>query len=269
MVLTRLRPLAWLLLAAALPARADLQFRVQPAKPTQAPIAKGQCDIRLRVSGEAEVSLRGDVVSVHTISGHDARNDGSVCNQPLPDRDVRGFAFKAKESRGEVRLVAPPSEANDFQAVVHISDTAPGEGRYDLRLNWDLSAAGMLDERQAGPPGFVWNNATRYKTRGAGQADVGDVHLALLDVDVAIDLGGKAWVTFHTANKQALSFSGVINDRQPDRLRADVVCDGPLWHVQGPMFLSIDDAHNRVTAITLDATDGRDRLHLSWNWKRR
>ena len=75
-------------------------------------------------------------------------------------------------------------------------------------------------------------------------------------------------MSFHTARKQPpLSFSGVVNARDAGRLRADVVCDGPDWHVQGPMFLSVDEAKDRVTAITLEATDGRDRLHL--DWKRR
>jgi hypothetical protein len=54
----------------------------------------------------------------------------------------------------------------------------------------------------------------------------------------------------------------VVNGREPGRLRADVLSDGADWHVQGPVFLSVDEAKDRVTAITLDATDGRDRLHL-------
>jgi hypothetical protein len=30
------------------------------------------------------------------------------------------------------------------------------------------------------------------------------------------------------------------------------------------MFLSVDDRQN-INSITLDATDGRDRLHLAWD----
>jgi hypothetical protein len=265
MGLTDPHRLAIVLLAAAwFPALADTRFRVRQMAPTDAPMDKGQCDIRLQVDDEVEVSLRRDVVSIHTVSGRDARNDGSQCNQPLPDRDLRGFTFEVKESRNEIQLVAPPSPANDFQAVVHIHDTAPGEGRYHFRLTWQISAAGIRDERREGPPGFAWNNATHYKTRGQGEAGIGDVHIDLLDVDVSIDLGGKILVSFHTARKQPLSFSGVVNAREAGRLRADVVCDSPDWHVQGPMFLSVDEAKDRVTAITLEASDGRDRLHLEW-----
>jgi hypothetical protein len=266
--LTHSRPFTIVLLAAAaLPALADTRFRVRQTPPVDAPLDKGQCDIKLRVDGEVEVSLRRDVVSIHAVSGHDARNDGSQCNQPLPDRDVRGFTFEAKEKRGEIRLLAPPSSANDFQAVVHIHNTEPGVAPFHFRLTWAISTGGVGDERSPGPPGFAWNNATRYKTRGQGQASVGDVHIDLLDADVAIDLGGKAWVSFHTARKDLLSFSGVVNAREAGRVRADVVCDGPDWHVQGPMFLSVDDAHDRVTAIALDATDGHDRMHLEWKRK--
>jgi hypothetical protein len=253
-----------LLAAASLPALADTRFRVRQTAPIDAPMDKGQCDIRLRVDGEVEVSLRRDAVSIHTVSGRDARNDGSECNQPLPDRDVRGFTFEVKESRDEIQLVAPPSPANNFQAVVHIHGTAAGKGRYRFRLTWAISAADVRDERGAGPPGFAWNNATSYKTRGQGEASAGDVRIDLLDVDVSIDLGGKILVSFHTARKQPLSFSGVVNTRDAGHLRADVLSDGPDWHVQGPMFLSVDEAKDRVTAITLDATDGRDRLHLEW-----
>lgn len=254
------RRLALLLLAAAIPARGDIRFRAQPMKVTEAPLDHGQCDIRLRLDGEAEVAIRGDVVSVHTISGHDARNDASVCSRPLPDHGVHGFSLDAKDSRGDVRLAAPPSAANDFQAVVRVRP-APGEERCRFRITWQISAS---EERSAGPPGFAWNNATRYKARGQGQAIVGDVHVDLLDADAAIDLGGKVWVTFQTARKEPLSFSGVLNARDAGHLRADVVCDGPDWHVQGPMFLTVDDAHDRLTAIALDATDGRDRMHLEW-----
>jgi hypothetical protein len=253
-----------LLLTAVLPAAADTRFRVRLIKPTSAPMDKGVCEMRLQVNGETEISLRGDMVTLHTISGADAADRGSTCNEPLPTQDVRGFALEGKESRGELRLTAPPSAANDFQAVVHLRNTAPGDVRYHFRLTWQITLATLHGAPSAGPPGFVWNNATRYKTRGRGEASVGNVHVALLDVDAAIDLGGKVWVTFQTVGKVPLSFSGVLNARESGRLRADVVCDGPDWHVQGPMFLSVEDAHDRVNAITLDATDGHDRLHLEW-----
>ena len=235
---------------------ADTQFRAAAMKRLAAPVDRAQCDIRLRIDGEAEVTLRGDLISVHTLSGRDARNAGSECSQPLPNRDVRSFAFEALDHSDDIHLVAQPSPANDFEVLVRIRNPGSGDQRYHFRVTWQLAAAG--------PPGFAWNNATRYKARGHGELTVGSAHLELLDADVAIDLGGKVWVTFGKAKKERLSFSGVLNEREGGRLRADVVCDGPEWHVQGPMFLSVDQTHDRVTAITLDATDGRDRMHLEW-----
>ena len=77
----------WVLLS--LPAFADTQFQARKMTRGDVPLGKGQCDIRLRVDNEAEVSVRGDTVSVRTISGRDARDDGSECNEPLPDRNIR------------------------------------------------------------------------------------------------------------------------------------------------------------------------------------
>jgi len=50
------------------------------------PFGKGQCDIRLQVDDEVEVTLRGDTVFIRTISGRDAFDDGSECNEPVPER---------------------------------------------------------------------------------------------------------------------------------------------------------------------------------------
>ena len=48
------------------------------------------------------------------------------------------------------------------------------------------------------------------------------------------------------------------------RLKADVVSEDQRLH--GPMYISVDDRQN-VNSITLEATDGRDRLRV--NWERR
>ena len=73
------------------------------------PAGKGQCDIRLQVDKEVEVSLHGDQVAIRTISGRDARDDGSECNAPMPDHDIVGFQFEVMDSRKGIRLVAEPS----------------------------------------------------------------------------------------------------------------------------------------------------------------
>ena len=75
----------------ALPAMADTQFRARQMNRNDVPPGQGQCDIRLQVDGEVEVSVRGQTVFVRTISGREARDDGSECNAPLPEGNLRGL----------------------------------------------------------------------------------------------------------------------------------------------------------------------------------
>src|SRR3974390_1472295 len=69
-----------LLLCAALPAMADVQFRIRRMTRDDVPIGKGQCDIRLQGDDQAQVTVRGDMVFIRTISGRDPWDDGSECN---------------------------------------------------------------------------------------------------------------------------------------------------------------------------------------------
>src|SRR5438105_6484481 len=138
-MLKAMRLSALMVLAAALPALADLRFQVRRMTRDDVPLGKGQCDIRLQVDNEVEVHMRGEQVTVRTISGQDARDDGSECNAPLPNRDVGGFSFEVKDSRNEIRLLAEPSRRNDYEAVVRIRDGSGGFGRYHFRLSWDMT----------------------------------------------------------------------------------------------------------------------------------
>src|SRR5271169_4741830 len=109
--------MALLTLCAALPALADTRFQIRRMTRSDVPLGKGQCDIRLQVDNEVEVSVHRDQVIIHTISGRDARDDGSECNAPLPDRDFPGFNFEVIDRRNEIRLLAEPSRRNDFTAI--------------------------------------------------------------------------------------------------------------------------------------------------------
>jgi len=259
--------IAALLLAAGFPALGDSRFRVRPIARTDVPMGKAQCDIRLRVDDEVEVSLRRETVTIHTVAGRDARDDGTECSQALPDADPSGFAFEVQDGRGEVRLVEAPSRANGYRAIVHIRDPEAGEGRYHLRLTWQPAGEESRGRGET-PPGFSWNNALHYQARGRGESVRGDLHTPLTDVEVNIDRGGKILVAFRMGKQPPLSFHGVVNAREGDRLRADVISDQTDAHLSGPMFLSVDEARNSVSSIALDATDGRDRLHLSWDRRR-
>ena len=77
----------FLVMLAAGPSLADTRFQIRRMTREDVPPGKGQCDIRLQVDGEAEVTIRGDLATIRTISGRDARDDGSECNALLPNRD--------------------------------------------------------------------------------------------------------------------------------------------------------------------------------------
>ena len=166
---------------ASLPAWGDTQFRIRQMTRDDVPRGKGQCDIRLQVDNEVEISVRGDMVYSRTLAGQEPRDDGSECNTPLPRREIPALQFQVVDSRNDIRMVAPPDRRNDFAAVVHIRDSSGGFGRYHFRLSWDMNAAGNTrppdirhdddrrdDDRRV--PGFVWNNVINFRGQGRGAA---------------------------------------------------------------------------------------------------
>jgi hypothetical protein len=259
--------IALLALCAALPALADTQFRVRGMARGDVPPGKDQCDIRLQVEGEVEVSVRRDMVSIRTIAGRDARNDGSECSAPLPDRNLQGFNFQAIDGSNEIRLVAEPSRDNGFTAIVHIRSGSGGAGRYHFRLSWVIGGSGgPTEERRGGGPGFSWNNTIDFHGQGHGFSTLNGLgEQRLFNVSVNVDRGGRILVTFRSERGQPpLSFTGTVIASEGGRLKADVVTEDQRLH--GPMYISVDDRRN-VHSITLEATDGRDRLRVNWDRK--
>jgi hypothetical protein len=270
------------MLCAALPALADTRFQIRRMTRDDVPPGKGQCDIRLQVDNEVEVSVRGDLVAIRTVSGRDARDDGSECNAPLPSRDVVGFNFQVIDRRNEIRLLAEPSRRNSFAAIVRIRDSSGGEGRYHFRLSWAITGsdygrpAGGNDrppsrrddnfDRPPGAPGFSWNNTVSFKGNGSGTASMNNAgEMGLGEVNIEIDRGGKVVASFRTGERgrgRPLSFSGQILASEGGRWKADVMSDDR--RLRGPMWISVDD-RRQVNSVTLEATDGQDRLRLSWD----
>jgi hypothetical protein len=297
MTLTRIPP-ALLALAALSPLMADTNFRIRRTNRDDIPLGKGQCDIRLQVDNEVEVAVRRDLVSIRTISGRDAYDDGSECNAPLPDREMPGFQFEVKDSRGEIRLLSEPNRRNDFAAVVLIRDSPGGFGRYHFRISWTMTGPGDFrrdtdrppnfrrdndrpsDRRDNDrpdfrrdndrPPGaFTWNNVMHFSGRGRGESSLAGVgSQRLFDASVDIDRGGRIQVVFRTDSGRPLTFTGTVIGRDGDNVKADVTADERLLRLRGPMILSIDPAQN-IYRIWLEAVNGRDRLRLDWDRERR
>ena len=273
-----------LLISAVLPGWADTQFRARKMTRTDVPLGKGQCDIRLQVDNEVEVTVRGDMVLARTISGRDSRDAGSECNEPLPTHDIQGFRFEGVDSRGEMRLLAEPSRRNGYQAVVRIRDSAGGEGRYHFRLSWMMTGGtdftrrdpddfrrdaddfpgrrhdDDFDDRRGG---LAWNNTTHFAGAGRGSSNLtGYGGQRLMDVSVDIDRGNQILVSFRTDSGRPLRFSGQVIGVDGDTLKADVATDDRS-RLRGPMYLS-RTPRGEIYRITLEATDGQDRLSLDW-----
>jgi hypothetical protein len=245
------------------------------------PRGKGQCDIRLVANGEVEVSVRGDLIYVRTIQGGNARDDGSECSEPLPSRVAAGFRFEKKEGRGEMRLINEPSQPSDYQAVVRIRSTDSGEAKFHFRISWrigdatGLTDAGPFDSKNpVGLPdrvedrreggGLAWNNTFHSGGRGQGVSTMnGNDSARLTNATVDIDRGGKIFVSFRTGDKRTLTFSGTLMAPEGGALKAQVTA-GDRADLRGPMYLS-RDAKGDVYRITLDVTNGQDRLHLDWD----
>lgn len=270
---------AFALFFAALPALADTRFQVRRMTRDDVPGGKGQCDIRLQVDDQVEVSVRADLVSIRTLSGRDARDDGSECNAPMPNR-IEGFRFEVVERRGDIRLLAEPSPRNDWAAIVTIRDGQGGEGRYHFRLSWNMAASGSRpgggsdrppsrrDDDFDRPPagaGFSWNNTVSFRGNGRGTASLtGSGDMMLGQVSIEIDRGGKMVATFRVDRGRPLTFTGQILAQENGRWKADVMSEDR--RLRGPMWVSVDD-RRQVNTVSLEATDGRDRLRLNWDRK--
>ena len=243
------------------------------------PLGKGQCDIRLQVDNEVEVTVRGDQVVVHTLAGQDARDDGSECNAPLPARDIENFNFEVKESRNDIRMLGEPSPRNGFSAIVRIRDNSGGFGRYHFRLTWAMTGGGF--GRPGGPStapgggrnddfdrprpgaGFSWNNTVAFRGTGRGDAwlnDFGPVRLG--EVNIEIDRGGKLLCWFRSDRGRGLTFNGTVVAREQNRWKADVMSDDRRY--RGPLWFTVD-GRGDVVGLSIDAGDGRDRLQLNWD----
>jgi hypothetical protein len=101
--------------------------------------------------------------------------------------------------------------------------------------------------------------------RGQGRGASAMNNLAeqrLFDVTVNVDRGGRIVVSFRGERGRPLSFTGTVIASEGGRLKADVVSEDR--RLRGPMYISVDGRQN-VNSITLEATDGRDRLRVNWD----
>jgi hypothetical protein len=119
-------------------------------------------------------------------------------------------------------------------------------------------------ERRGGGAGFSWNNTIDYKGKGHGSSTLNNsAGQRLSSVSVSVDRGGRILVSFRAERGgRPIAFTGTLIASENGRLKADVVTEDQRLH--GPMYISVDD-RQKVKSITLEATDGRDRLRVNWD----
>ncbi len=262
-----MRTVALLCAALAWPALADTAFTVRKMVRSDVPFGQGQCDIRLQVDNEVEVAVRGDRVSVRTISGREPRDDGSECNEPLPARDLRDFNFDVKDQRGDIALIEPPGPRNGYRAIVRIRDSKGGEGRYHFRLTWSLTG-GFSQPLPRGRDRSPWQDSAppvqsnvRYSGPGAGTYQRGsDRAIRLGQARVDVDRSGGARVVFEADDGRPLAFSGNLVRTERDSL----VCEMSMGAgARGLMYIGVDNRGD-VYRVSMDGDAGRERFRLSW-----
>src|SRR5262249_22341846 len=238
--------LACLLLAA--PVMADTQFRVRRMTRNDVPFGKGQCDIRLQVDNEVEVTLRGDTVFIRTISGRDAVDDGSECNEAVPERGWQGFGFEVRDSRGDIRLIEEPSPRNGNAAVVRIRDSAGGMGRYHFRITWEIGGGGRRGYEPPPPPVIRpggggrtgWDDNLNFTRPGKGPSSRrGEGTRNIYEVSVTVDAREKVVAVFNTDGGPRLYFSGFLTNMQGNVLTADLVSGDQTRGLRGSAVITL------------------------------
>jgi hypothetical protein len=146
----------------AITSLAQTSFRVKRMTRGDVPKGQGQCEIRLQVDKQVEISLQEDMLAVRNISGNGAQDAGCECNMPLPRWNLQGFHFEVIGARGKVELLEEPSARNGFRSIFGITDPSGGAGRYHIRVTWNAANSGGTPPSQGrdsywGQSGENWN----------------------------------------------------------------------------------------------------------------
>jgi Ricin-type beta-trefoil lectin domain-like len=104
-----------------------------PAPPT--PYAPGRMTWRGRVDGEVLLEIRGATVTEKHVAGRSFNNGKYNFSAPMPDRELE-LRIQNKKVRGAVSLIERPSAANQFTAVIRITDPQKDAADYEFELIW-------------------------------------------------------------------------------------------------------------------------------------
>jgi hypothetical protein len=97
---------------------------------------EGSCKLRVRIDEEAELIMRGDVVTLRPLKGGPGRDLGSECTAPLPSRGILEFDFRKTDGRGTAEVLERPDRRNHSRVVIRIRDPKNGDDKYTLEFQW-------------------------------------------------------------------------------------------------------------------------------------
>ncbi|MBZ5635020.1 MAG: hypothetical protein LAO55_18010 [Acidobacteriia bacterium] len=233
----------------------------------------GKCTIEVDVDGVAEIEIQGDKGRMRTLSGNPAGWRRMECNQPLP-QNPQGFRFSGVDGRGRQTLLRDPS-SNRGTAVIRIEDPQGGREGYTFDIEWGggFRGDGGFDrggdrggDRGRDDGGFRrgrngrWDDEIRFTGRGDGNFNnFRGPDDRLYDCEVSVERGGQVRVTFQTARRSQLTFTGRLTRFDRDLIIADM----SGMRVRGSMEIRLN-GRDRVTDIAMSAS-GRERFELRWH----
>ncbi len=97
---------------------------------------KGEFEFSGRVDELAVFRIRAGRVYAEVPKGRPVIVERFTFTQPLPRTALQEFRLEKQDGRGEVRLLERPSAANNWTAVIQVSDPKKSDDRYAFRLYW-------------------------------------------------------------------------------------------------------------------------------------
>ncbi|MGH9841750.1 MAG: RICIN domain-containing protein [Blastocatellia bacterium] len=101
----------------------------------QEPYTPGRMTWRGRVDTEILLEVRGSSVTEKNVTGRSFNNGRFKFTAPMPAREL-DLRIQNKKVRGSVEIVERPSIANNFTAVIRVSDPQKDAADYEFELIW-------------------------------------------------------------------------------------------------------------------------------------
>jgi hypothetical protein len=102
--------------------------------PNENPVI-GRVFWRGKVDIETQLYIKGNALETRVTAGPNWGGESYSFTSPMPSRPVSVGAYK-KKGRGNVRVLQQPSKANDFTAVIQITDPEGSWKEYELEIVW-------------------------------------------------------------------------------------------------------------------------------------